>query len=321
MGIILGANQYGKAEIRVVTVDRDTPRHQIHDLSVTTTLRGDFAAAHESGDQANVLPTDSQKNTVFAFARERGVDQIEDFALGLARHFAETVPAVSSARVSVDSYAWDRVGADRPGPDLADPEDPGGQDPGQDPDGAGHDHSFVRRGQDVRTTTVTVGVTGHGPGAWVVSGIKDLVVLKSTGSEFRGFFKDRYTTLAETDDRILATSLVARWRYGEPAADWAKAHAGIRAAILDTFAGTHSRALQQTLQAMGTAVLRAYPEVAEIRFAAPNKHHFAADLAPFGLDNPGEVFYAADRPYGLIEATVIREDAPDPGLAWSAGLT
>ena len=305
MGIILGANQYGKAEIRVVSIDRDTPRHEIHDLSVTTTLQGDFAAAHESGDQSNVLPTDSQKNTVFAFARERGVDQIEDFALDLARHFAETVPAVISARVAVDSYAWDRVGADQAnGAGLS-----------------GHDHSFVRRGQDVRTTTVTVGVTGRGPGAWVVSGIKDLVILKSTGSEFRGFFKDRYTTLAETDDRILATSLVARWRYGEPAADWAKAHAGIRATILDAFAGPHSRALQQTLQAMGTAVLRAYPEVAEIRFAAPNKHHFAADLTPFGLDNPGEVFYAADRPYGLIEATVIREDAPDPGLAWSAGLT
>jgi urate oxidase len=311
MGIILGANQYGKAEIRVVTIDRDTPRHQIHDLSVTTTLQGDFAAAHESGDQSNVLPTDSQKNTVFAFAKERGVDQIEDFALDLARHFAETVPAVASARVTVDSYAWDRVGADGAA----------GTDSAGEAGGAGHDHSFVRRGQDVRTTTVTVGVTGHGPGAWVVSGIKDLVILKSTGSEFRGFFADRYTTLAETDDRILATSLIARWRYGEPAADWAKAHAGIRATILDAFATTHSRALQQSLQAMGTAVLQAYPEVAEIRFAAPNKHHFAADLTPFGLDNPGEVFYAADRPYGLIEATVIREDAPDPGLAWSAGLT
>jgi len=308
MGIILGANQYGKAEIRVVTIDRDTPRHLIHDLSVTTTLQGDFAAAHESGDQSNVLPTDSQKNTVFAFAKERGVDQIEDFALGLARHFAETVPAVTSARVTVDAYAWDRVGADGTG------------EAGEEA-GAGHDHSFVRRGQDVRTTTATVGVTSHGPGAWVVSGIKDLVILKSTGSEFRGFFTDRYTTLAETDDRILATSLIARWRYGEPGADWAKAYAGIRATMLNAFAGTHSRALQQTLQAMGTAVLRAYPEVAEIRFAAPNKHHFAADLTPFGLDNPGEVFYASDRPYGLIEATVLREDGPDPGLAWSAGLT
>jgi urate oxidase len=313
MGIILGANQYGKAEIRVVRVDRDTPRHEIHDLSVTTTLRGDFAAAHTAGDQAKVLPTDSQKNAVFAFAKERGVGEIEDFADQLARHFTDTIPAVTGARVEIESYAWDRI-------------ESGGQ---------GHDHSFVRRGQEVRTTAVTVDGKGPDSRAWVVSGIKDLVVLKSTGSEFRGFFTDRYTTLEETDDRILATSLVARWRYAAPAddpagggekprdpsaqvaADWGKSYAGIRAAILETFASTHSLALQQTLQAMGVAVLEAHPEVAEIRFSAPNKHHFAVDLTPFGLDNPGEVFYAADRPYGLIEATVTRDDATEAGLAWS----
>jgi urate oxidase len=308
VGITLGAHQYGKAEIRVLRVDRDTPRHEIHDLSVTTTLRGDFAAAYTAGDQAKVLPTDSQKNTVFAFAKERGVGEIEDFADQLARHFTDTVPAVTGARVEIDSYAWDRV-------------ESGGQ---------GHDHSFVRRGQEVRTTAVTVDGKGADSRIWVVSGIKDLVVLKSTGSEFRGFFKDRYTTLEETDDRILATSLVARWRYAAPAeddeqprhysrvaVDWGKAYAGIRAAILDTFASTHSLALQQTLQAMGVAVLGAHPEVAEIRFSAPNKHHFAVDLTPFGLDNPGEVFFAADRPYGLIEASVTRDDAPDAGLAWA----
>lgn len=295
MGIILGANQYGKAEIRVVRVDRDTPRHEIHDLSVTTTLRGDFAAAYTAGDQAKVLPTDSQKNTVFALAKERGVGEIEDFADQLARHFTDTIPAVTGARVEIESYAWDRI-------------ESGGQ---------GHDHSFVRRGQEIRTTAVTVDGKGPDSRTWIVSGIKDLVVLKSTGSEFRGFLKDRYTTLAETDDRILATSLVARWRQASPAADWGKSYAGIRATILDALASTHSLALQQTLHAMGTAVLEAYPEVAEIRFSAPNKHHFAVDLAPFGLENPGEVFFAADRPYGLIEASVTRDDAPDAGLAWS----
>ncbi|HEY4461928.1 MAG TPA: urate oxidase [Streptosporangiaceae bacterium] len=309
MAIVLGANQYGKAEIRLVRVDRDTPRHEMHDLSVTTTLRGDFAAAHTAGDQAKVLPTDSQKNTVYAFAKEYGVGEIEDFADRLARHFTETIPSVTGARVEVESYAWDRIRSAGPG----------------------HDHSFVRRGQDVRTTAVTVDGKGPNSRTWIVSGVKDLVVLKSTGSEFRGFLKDRYTTLEETDDRILATSLVARWRYAAPAGDgekagdpyaqvavdWGKSFAAIRATILATFGSTHSLALQQTLHAMGTAVLEVYPEVAEVRFSAPNKHHFAVDLTPFGLDNPGEVFLVADRPYGLIEASVTRDDAPDPGLAWS----
>ena len=69
---------------------------------------------------------------------------------------------------------------------------------------------------------------------------------------------------------------------------------------------------------MGRAVLEARHDVAEIRLSAPNRHHFLADLAPFGLDNPGEVFHAADRPYGLIQATVQRDDAEDAGPAWDS---
>ena len=34
------------------------------------------------------------------------------------------------------------------------------------------------------------------------------------------------------------------------------------------------------------------------------------------MDNPGEVFHADDRPYGLIEAQVRRDDAPDDAVAW-----
>ena len=44
MGARLGGNQYGKAEVRLVRVTRDTERHAIEDLNVTTQLRGDFAA-------------------------------------------------------------------------------------------------------------------------------------------------------------------------------------------------------------------------------------------------------------------------------------
>src|SRR5215218_1247872 len=69
MGIVLGDNRYGKAETHVVRVVRDTARHEVRDLVVSTALRGDFAAAHDSGDQVAVLPTDTQKNTVLAYAR------------------------------------------------------------------------------------------------------------------------------------------------------------------------------------------------------------------------------------------------------------
>lgn len=297
MGIVLGSNQYGKAENRIVRIYRETPRHTIRDLNVSTVLRGDFSRAHTEGDQADVLPTDSQKNTAFALAKEVGVTSPEEYAVALARHLVDAVPAATGAQVQVEEHAWDRIPVD----------------------GAGHDHSFVRRGTETRTAVVTVDGRGEGQRSWVLSGLTDLVVLKSTGSEFRGFLKDRFTTLEETDDRVMATSLTARWRWDSvDGVDLDEAYGSVRERCLTTFATTYSRALQETLFLMGSAVLEAHPQIAEIRFSAPNKHHFAYDLERFGLANDGEVFMAADRPYGLIEATVTRDDADDPGQAWTA---
>lgn len=292
MGIVLGDNQYGKAEVRLVHVDRSSPRHLITDLNVTSQLRGDFAAAHLEGDNAAVLATDTQKNTVYAFAREFGVGTPEEFAIRLGQHFVGSVPQVDGARIAVDQYSWNRI-------PVA---------------GTPHDHAFARGGSERRTTVVTV----ERDDVWVVSGLADLVVLKTTGSEFWGFPRDRYTTLADTTDRILATSMTARWRY-RAAVDYGQAHPSIRTLLLETFAATHSLALQQTLFAMGSAVLEAFEDVAEIRLSMPNKHHYLADLSPFGLDNPNQVFIAGDRPYGLIEAQVTRDDdTTGPGPAWSA---
>jgi urate oxidase len=299
MSIVLGPNQYGKAENRVVRIYRDTKRHEIRDVNVSTSLRGDFTDAHTAGDQARVLPTDTQKQTCYAYAKEKGIGEIEDYALALGRHFVDDVEPVEGARIEVDEYAWERITV-------------GGKE---------HDHSWVRKGQETRTTIVTIdgkqSAGGDGQEAWVVSGLKDLVVLKSTGSEFAGFLKDKYTTLQETHDRIMATSMVARWRYiGTDNIDWGKSYDSIKQLILEQFATVHSLALQQTLYESGKAVLETHAEVAEIRFSAPNRHHFVYDLSPFGLDNPNEVFHADDRPYGLIQATVTRDDAPDAGRAW-----
>jgi urate oxidase len=288
--IILGDNQYGKAETHLVRVTRDGETHSIKDVNVSVALAGDFDASHTAGDNSKVVPTDTQKNTVFAFAKESPVGEIEDFALRLARHFAKEFAAVHRARVSIEEYPWDRI----------------------DVGGRPHPHAFLRAGAEKRLATVTCTKES----AWVVSGLSDLVLLKSTGSEFWGYPKDLYTTLEETRDRVLATAVVARWRYMRLDADWAAAFAMARAALIEGFASTHSLALQQTLYEMGSAVLESRPDIAEIRLSLPNKHHFVVDLSPFGLENRNEVFHAADRPYGLIEGTVTRDDAPEPGLAW-----
>ena len=290
MGVVLGDNQYGKAQIRLMKVDRDAESHELHDLNVSVTLAGDLAATHLDGDNAGVLPTDTQKNTVYAFAREHGVGEIENFALRLARHFVDTQATIHHARVHVEEYPWQRVTlAGRPAP-----------------------HSFTQTGAEGRTTTVTY----DGRGEWVRSGITDLVLLSSTDSEFTGFLRDRYTTLAEADDRILCTSVNAQWRHGSTDVDWAKSFETARTAVVEAFADTYSRSLQQTLYAMGERLLEACEGVAEVRLSLPNRHHFLVDLSPFGLDNPGEVFHVDDRPYGLIEGTLLRDDATSAPEAW-----
>ena len=296
MTIVLGDNQYGKAENRLVRVYRDTARHEIRDLNVSSALRGDFQDAHITGDQAAILPTDTQKNTVFAFAKEKGVRSIEEFALTLGDHFIGQTPKATGARVEIEEYFWDRISID----------------------GAPHDHSFVRNGGETRTTVVTVEGRGDDRKAWVVSGLKDLVVAKTTGSEFWGFLKDEYTTLQETTDRILATSLVARWRYDTLDVDFDKSYEQIRAMLLKRFAEVHSYALQQTLYAMGESVLRGIPGG---RARSSSRHRTSttswSTSRRSAIENPGEVFFAADRPYGLIEATVQRDDATAPGSAWN----
>lgn len=296
MGIILGDHQYGKAENRVVRIVRDSPRHEIRDLNVTTAMRGPFDAAYLVGDQSAVLPTDSQKNTAFAYAKSFGIPSIEAYGLALARHFVSDVEPIEGARIEIEEFAWERVVID----------------------GSEHDHTWVRTGQETRTAAITVDATGE----YVIGGFKDLVIIKSTGSEFAGFLKDEYTTLQETHDRVMATSLDARWRFGTTEVDWQAVYPRIKAIMVREFATLQSLALQQTLWHMGSAVLEAFPEIVEVRLVAPNKHHFIVDLAPFGLENPGEVFIASDRPYGLIEAQVLRDDAPPAGEAWrfSAGL-
>ncbi len=292
--IVLGSNQYGKAEVRVVRVTRDTARHEIQDLNVTSQLRGDFAAAHLEGNNSHVVATDTQKNTVYAFARD-GIGSPEAFLLRLAEHFTSSFAWVTGGRWEAESYTWNRIQAH----------------------GAAHNHSFVRNGQEIRTAVVVRdGDTSH-----IISGLHDLTVLKTTQSGFVGYVKDKYTTLQETTDRILATDVAARWRF-KPGTDFSsfdfnKSYEDVKDLLLEGFTENYSHALQQTLFDMGKKVLEAHSEIDEIKFSMPNKHHFLVDLSPFGLDNPNEVFFAADRPYGLIEATVQREESVPAAMAWS----
>lgn len=285
-GVKLTTNQYGKAENRVVRVYRDTDRHELRDLNVTSQLHGDFLTAHTEGNNEHVVATDTQKNTIFAKAKEAGIESPEQFLLTLADHFTSSFDWVSGGRWAAEEYGWSRIN--------------------------NHDHSFYRSSPEVRTTVLT----RDGDTDYLISGFYGLTVLKTTQSGFVGYPRDKYTTLPETEDRILATDIATRWRYNTTDVDFEAVYEKVKGIILESFTDHYSYALQQTLFKMSEKVVAQVPEIDEIRFSCPNKHHFTSDLSPFGLENPNEVFYAADRPYGLIEATIAREDAQEQPQAW-----
>jgi urate oxidase len=274
MGIELGRHGYGKSAVRLVTVARESGRHELHDLTVDVALEGDFRAAHVSADNSALLATDTMRNVVYALARERGPEQPEAFAAALVEHFLAAGPTVTRARVDIAEHPWTRLGE--------------------------HPHAFQRGAGGTRQATVA----GDGKGLDVQGGIDDLLVLRTAGSGWEGFVRDRYTTLPETDDRILATVVSARWDLEDVAAGatWG----AVRDTLLDAFADHDSPSVQFTLHRMGRAVLERHPEVRRIHLSLPNRHHLLVDLKPFGLDNPNAVFHATTEPYGLIEGTVER---------------
>lgn len=280
-GISLGSSSYGKSNIRLVKVKRDAERHELWDLKVDVALAGDFEAAHTRGDNTGLLATDTMRNTVYALAKDGLTGSIEEFGLALVDHFLAAGPSVEGARVRIAQYPWARI----------------------ETDAGDHPHSFVR-GAGERTAEVT----GDGSGVRrVEAGIDDLLVMKTTESGWEGFLREEYTTLPETDDRILATVVTANWTYAGGAGDYDGLWEGVRDRILATFTDHYSPSVQNTLYRIGRAVLEKFPEVEKIHLSFPNKHHIPYDLGRFGRKNDNEIFWATDEPYGLIEGSVERE--------------
>ena len=290
MSAVLGRNNYGKSEVRLVKVTRRPDRHDLRDLTVDVALEGAFEAAHVEGDNTGLLATDTMRNTVYALAKDHPIDDVEAFGLHLVEHFLAAGPSVTGARVHLVEHPWARLSVD----------------------GRPHEHAFQRGMGGDRVATVTA----DGTGARVQAGIDDLLVLKTTGSGWEGYLHDRYTSLPETDDRIMATVVTARWDYADTDVDWGAAWHDVHRTVLETFGDHYSPSVQYTLYRMGEAVLEARPEIERIRFSLPNKHHLLYDLSRFGLENDHEIFHATSEPYGLIEGTV--ERAPEAAHAAAA---
>lgn len=278
----LVGQHYGKSRVRVLKILRDGAVHRLKEIDTTVLLEGDFATSYTSGDNTKVVATDTMKNTVNVLAQEHLGDEIERFAIFLGQHFLKQYPQVRTAKVNISERSWQRMQID----------------------GKPHPHSFISGG-DARLFTQVVCSRGSES---VKSGIRDLVILKSTGSGFENYPKDEFTTLRETADRILATSFTAGWTFQQLPKNFRETNEKILAAMLKVFADNFSPSAQTTLFQMGEAALAASSDIDKLDLAMPNKHCLLIDLSPFGRTNKNEVFVPTEEPHGQIECSVARDD-------------
>ncbi len=277
----LTTNRYGKSRVRLLKVTRNPDEHNLSEWSVQVLLRGDFESAHTAGDNSNILATDTMKNTVYSVARSSSADSIEAYAKELIGFLLGRNPQVSSAEVTVESVLWKRLTVD----------------------GKPHPSSFMRGSAERQTTAVEQRQSGP---FQITSGLDDLTLMKSADSGFSGFIRDSLTTLPETDDRLLGTSMRARWPYLREDLDFNAVRERVRESLLVTFANHKSRSVQETLFAIASAAIDSTPEIDEIEIAMPNKHALLVDLSRFGQTNPNQIFVPTDEPHGYIEARVQR---------------
>jgi urate oxidase len=271
---------YGKARVRILKVFRAGHRHSVKELEVQVMLQGDFTAVYARGDNRLVVATDSIKNTVYVWAKQKLGGETEAFGELLARHFLKTYRHINRVEVTLREHAWNRISVR----------------------GKPHAHSFTEK--DAAKPLAKIVATRKK--TLVESGIEDLLIMKTTASGFENFLRDEFTTLPETDDRIFATKLKAVWQYGRRPKNYSATNAKILDAMLAAFAKNYSVSVQATLFQMGGAALKIAPEISRISIAMPNKHCLAINLSPFGLKNQNELFVPTDEPHGQIEAIVSR---------------
>ena len=281
MVIKLKENAYGKNAVHLSKIIRHASHHEFRQVVVDISFQGDFDTAHTAGDNTNILPTDTQKNTVYVLAKEHFTGSIEAFGLHLAAHFTTNNPQVTNTTIAISEQGYMRMSFN----------------------GEPHPHAFTGNGPERHTAVIQQ----QGSSVSITAGIKDMLIVKTTGSGFEHFIRDQYTTLKETGDRILATQCNITWTYHLHNIDYTALYAAIRATLLQTFADHRSLSVQHTMYAMGEAVLQQHEAVAEITLQMPNKHHILFNLEQFGIANENEIFIATNEPYGLITATLCRD--------------
>jgi urate oxidase len=276
-------NDYGKSGVRLTKVVREGETQSLYEMKVDIRLGGEFERVYTEADNSLCIPTDTMKNTVYALARRESFDSPESFGSLLAAHFVEGFAQVAWAEVAIEQTLWERIRVD----------------------GEPHPHAFSGAGSARRTSLSRR--ERDGARLRVRGGIAGLEVIKTTGSRFSGFLVDEFTTLRETEDRILATCIDATWDFPAEGSDYNGAFETASRIIPRTFALHDSHSVQETIYAMGEALLAEAPAISSVSFSLPNRHRIAVNLEPFRMTNANDIFVTTSEPFGIISGTVARE--------------
>lgn len=276
---------YGKEMVKVLHIQRDGNYHSIKEVATSVQLTLSSKKDYVYGDNSDIIPTDTMKNTVHVLAKLKGIKSIETFAVNICEHFLSSFDHVTRAHVHVEEVPWKRL----------------------EKNGVKHVHAFIHTPTETRFCEVEQ--MRSGPPV-IYSGIKDLKVLKTTQSGFEGFIKDQFTTLPEVKDRCFATEVYCKWRYHQGRdvnfdAIWDT----VRDIILEKFAGPYDKgeyspSVQKTLYDIQVLSLSRVPEIADMEISLPNIHYFNIDMSKMGLINKQEVLLPLDNPYGKITGTL-----------------
>ncbi|KAF7202410.1 uricase [Nothobranchius furzeri] len=279
---------YGKNAVRVLFIRRHGRHHYIVELKANVEITLNSRKDYLSGDNSDIIPTDTIKNTVHALAKIKGVKTIEQFSLDICHHFLTSFSHVLKAKVYIEEAPWRRL----------------------EKNGVQHVHAFIYSPEACRFCDVEQNL--HGTPV-LHSGVKDMKVLKTTQSGFENFFRDRFTTLQDAKDRCFCTTVYSRWRYNKVhGIDFDAAWKCVKETIIEKFAGPYDRgeyspSVQKTLYETQVLVLERIPEVEEIEIVMPNQHYFTIDMTKMGLANNDEVLLPLDNPSGNITGTVCRK--------------
>ncbi|KAM4640834.1 uricase-like isoform 2-T2 [Discoglossus pictus] len=279
---------YGKNAVKVLHIKRNGKQHFIKEIEASVELTLKSKKDYLQGDNSDIIPTDTIKNTVYALSKLKGIHTIEEFALDIATHFLTSFNHVTEAKIYIQEAPWKRM----------------------EKNGVGHVHSFIYSPEGVHFCEVE---QKQADLPVIYSGIKELRILKTTQSGFEGFLKDRFTTLPEVRDRCFSSIVNCKWKYAtSKVVDFTSIWNVVKEIILDKFAGPYDKgeyspSVQKTLYDIQVLSLNKVPEIKEIEIILPNKHYFTIDMSKFGLTNNDEVLLPSDKPYGNIAGTVRRK--------------